>query len=75
MRDAITAAIAARLGDVADAAFRLRAAVEAGAPAAPFPLIRLGLDADAMALALEGHAERLQAVAEKRPQKKEELSG
>jgi hypothetical protein len=59
MKDAITAAIAQRLGDLADAAFRLKAAVESGAPAAPFSILRLGLDADAAATALEGHAERL----------------
>ena len=59
MRDAITAAIAARLGDAADAAFRLKQAVESGAPAAPFPLLRMALDVDGMATVLEGHVERL----------------
>jgi hypothetical protein len=44
---------------VADLAFRLKAAVEAGTPTAPFPLIRLGLDADAMANVLQAHVERL----------------
>ena len=59
MRDAIQAAIAARLGDVADAAIRLKQSIEAGHPAAPFSILRLGLDADAAANALEAHAERL----------------
>jgi hypothetical protein len=59
MRDAITAAIAARLGDVADAAFRLKQAVESGAPATPFSILRMGLDADSAATALDGLAERL----------------
>jgi hypothetical protein len=63
MKEAIAQAIAARLGDVADAAWKLKAAVEAqqhdGQNLAPFPLIRLGLDADGMATVLQGHAERL----------------
>jgi hypothetical protein len=59
MKNEITAAIAARLGDVADLAFRLKAAVESGQPAAPFSILRMALDADAAATALQGHIERL----------------
>jgi hypothetical protein len=67
MKDAIQAAITARLGDVADAAFRLKAAIEAGAPACPpWLLLRLGLDADSAATALESHAERLTALTHER---------
>ena len=60
MKDEIRAAIAARLGDLADAASKLKQAVEAGTPAGPFPLIRLGLDADGMATVLQAHAEHIQ---------------
>lgn len=62
MNEAIQAAIAARLGDLADAATRLKQTIEAGAPAAPFSVLRLGLDADSAATLLQGHAERLTAA-------------
>ena len=60
MKDAIQAAIAQRLGELADVAFRLKPAVEAGAPACPpWLLIRAGLDADSAAVLLQGHVEKL----------------
>jgi hypothetical protein len=53
-------AIAARLADVIALCQRLKASVEADKSAAmPFPLMRLGIDADGMANALQGHVERL----------------
>jgi hypothetical protein len=67
MKDVIASAIAARLGDVADAAFRLKAAVEAGQPAHPFSLLRMAVDADAAATLLQGHVEKLATTAGTKP--------
>jgi hypothetical protein len=63
MNEAILSAIAARLGDLADVAFRIKATVEAGAPAAPFSILRMAVDVDAAASMLEGHVERLHVSA------------
>jgi hypothetical protein len=55
-------AIVSRLADVTLLCERLKAAVEADKPGAmllTFPLMRLGIDADAMANVLQGHVERL----------------
>ena len=62
MKDEITAAIAQRLGELADVAFRLKQAVEAGAPAAPFSILRMAVDVDAAATTLEGHVERVSSA-------------
>jgi hypothetical protein len=55
-------AIAARLSDLIATAEKLKATVAAERPSAllsTFPLMRLGIDVDGMATALQGHAERL----------------
>jgi hypothetical protein len=67
MKDAIQAAIAGRLGELADAAFRLKQAVEAGQPAHLFSLLRMAVDADAAATLFQGHVEKLAATAENKP--------
>ena len=59
MKEVIAQAIAARLGDVADAAFRLKAAVESGAPAAPVSVLRMAVEIDSAATMLQGHVEKL----------------
>ncbi|HBI42445.1 MAG TPA: hypothetical protein DDY78_06235 [Planctomycetales bacterium] len=54
--------IAARLDDLIALAQQLKATVEAEQPGAmppTFPLMRLGLDADAMVNTLQAHLERL----------------
>jgi hypothetical protein len=66
----MNAAIAGRLADVIGLCERLKAAVESERPGGllpTFPLMRLGLDADAMANALEGHIERIKAGPGGRP--------
>jgi hypothetical protein len=58
----VNAAVADRITDLIVLAQRLRAAVEAETPQAllpTFPLMRLGIDIDSMAVALEEHAEKL----------------
>ena len=58
-------AITARLADVITLCERLKAVVVSERPEAllpTFPLMRLGLDADAMVNALEGHLGRIEAA-------------
>jgi hypothetical protein len=58
----MNSAIATRLADLITLAERLKAAVEGKRPGAllpTFPMMRMALDADAMANALAGHVERL----------------
>lgn len=59
----MNAAIAARLSDLIAVAEKLRATVSAERPGAllpTFPLMRLGLDVDAMVTLLQGRVEMLQ---------------
>jgi hypothetical protein len=65
----MNSAIAARLDDLIELAGRLMAAVASerpGALLATFPLMRLGIDADAMATTLQGHIEKLNPTLERK---------
>jgi hypothetical protein len=67
VNEAIVAAIAARLGEMIALGERLKAAVEAGSPAAPFSVLRMAVDVDLAANALQSHVERLVPSAQPGP--------